>query len=599
MVLSTIVWLNKYSIMKFVRQFYDLLEGNRFLLAMSVCCGLAFAGANLLPPLLIRQLILWVSEGVPGDARFGLLELTAALLGIYAVRGLTRYGYGRFSHIAAYQVLHRLMVRTYRHIQRLPHRFFANERTGNLIARSVNDVEAVEDFIAHGIPETVLALVIPTAMIAVLFTIDADLALITLLPIPLAGVLVYRYVRKVRGKWRGVRSRLSELVAQIQDNLSGITIIKSFVQEETAHCRIEKRSRSFRDASIEANMISLIPSGLIEAVGGIGIVLVILSGGDAALGGRIALADLFVFIMYVGHIYQPFLTLASINDVLQKASVSTDRVFQLLAVESDIVDAPDAVVPDNDHRWDVRFDRVTFGYDPGRPVVYDLEFVIGEGQMVALVGHTGAGKTTLSSLVPRYYDPHHGAILIGGHDIRNLPLDYLRTNIASVQQDVFLFHGTVMDNILFGRPEASIAEVEQATRAANADEFINELPNGYDTVIGERGMKLSGGQKQRLSIARALLKDAPILIFDEATSSVDTRTELLIQQAVGRLLANRTTLVIAHRLSTVRNADQLVVMDEGRVVEIGGHEELLARGDLYTKMIEAQELMAGTELKEI
>ena len=289
--------------MKFLRQFYQILEGNRRLLALSIGCGLIFAGANLLPPLLIRELIIWLTEGVPTDSGVGLLELTGALLAIYVLKGVARYGYGRFSHVAAYQVMHKLMTRTYRHVQRLPHRFFTNERTGNLIARSVNDVEAVEDFIAHGVPETVLAMVIPTTMMVVLITLDPELALITVIPIPLAGFVVYRYVRRVRSKWRRVRSRLSELVAQIQDNLSGITVIKAFVQEKEADRRIEGHSRDFRDASIEANMMSLIPSGLMETVGGIGIVLVILTGGSAALDGRIALPDLFVFILYVGHIY--------------------------------------------------------------------------------------------------------------------------------------------------------------------------------------------------------------------------------------------------------------------------------------------------------
>ena len=584
--------------MKFLRQFYLILEGNRGLLAASIGCGLVFTGANLLPPLLIRQLILWLTEGMPEDSGFGLVELAIALLAIYALKGLARYGYGRFSHVAAYQVMHRLMVRTYRHVQRLPHRFFTNERTGNLIARSVNDVEAVEDFIAHGVPETVLAIVLPTAMMAVLFTLDAELALITLLPIPLAAFLVYRFVTRVRHMWHAVRSRLSELVAQIHDNFSGITVIKSFVQEGAADRRVERHSRDFRNASIEANMMSLIPSGLLESVGGIGIVLVIMSGGDAALDGRIALADLFVFILYVGHIYQPFLQLASINDVLQKASVSTDRVFQLLAIQSDIVDAPGVTAPQNGHAWDVRFSDITFGYDAEPPVLHQVDFDIGEGQVVALVGHTGAGKSTISSLLPRYYDPQQGSIQIGGRDIRELPLDYVRGNIATVQQDVFLFHGTVMDNILFGRPEASTEEVERAAQAANAEEFIRDLPGGYDTIVGERGTRLSGGQKQRLAIARALLKDAPILIFDEATSSVDTHTELLIQQAVARLLSHRTTLVIAHRLSTVRNADRLVAMDGGRVVETGSHEELLALGGLYSRMIEAQELVAEVEIRE-
>jgi len=575
--------------MTFLRHFYRILEGRRLLLSLSVACGLLFALTNLVPPLLIRELIRWITEGRDAASKFTLAELSAALLGVYALRGLSRYGYGRFSHVAAYSVMHDLMIRSYRHIQGLPHRFFTHERTGSLIARSVNDVETVEDFIAHGVPETILAFVIPTAMMVVLFSLDTELALITLAPIPLAGFLVYRYVVRVRGMWRAVRDRLSDLVAQIHDNLAGIAVIKSFVQESRAADRIEERSRRFRDASIEANYISIIPSGLVETAGGIGIVLVIWSGGSSALEGRIAVADLFVFIVYLGHIYQPFLQLASINDVLQKASVSTDRVFQLLAVESDIVDAPDAAVPPGKPSWDVCFEQVTFGYDPGDPVLREVSFRIEAGQVVALVGHTGAGKSTISALLPRYYDPQRGAVLVAGRDVRRLPLDYLRGHIAPVQQDVFLFHGSVLDNILFGRPEASQEEVRRAAAAANAEEFILELSEGYDTLVGERGVRLSGGQKQRLSIARALLKDAPILIFDEATSAVDTETEVLIQEAVGRLVRNRTTLIIAHRLSTVRHADALVVLDRGRVAEMGNHSELLAQGGLYSRMIEAQD----------
>ncbi len=578
--------------MSFLRQFYQILRGSRLLLLLSVGCGFIFAGSNLLPPLLIRELIQWLTLGNSEESQFGLYGLTFGLLGVYIVRGLSRYGYGRFSHVAAYAVLHSLMVRTYRHIQRLPHSFFAGERTGNLISRSVNDVEAVEDFVAHGIPETILAFVIPSMMMAVLFYLNAELALITLIPIPVVGLLVFRYVRQVREIWHNVRSRLSELVAQILDNLSGISVIKSFVQERTSEELIEERSRRFRDASIEANKISLIPSGLVEAAGGIGIVLVIWSGGGSALEGRISVADLFVFIVYLGHIYQPFLQLASINDVLQKASVSTGRIFQLLALKPNIVDAPEVSAPSGKLRWDVELREVSFGYEEGNAVLNKVDLRIDEGQVLALVGHTGAGKTTISNLLPRNYDPREGAVLVGGHDIRRLPLDYLRSHIASVEQDVFLFHGSVLDNILFGRPEASREDVERAAEAANADVFIRELPDGYHTLVGERGIRLSGGEKQRLSIARALLKDAPILIFDEATSAVDTTTELLIQEAIGRLLQNRTTLIIAHRLSTVRNADRLVVLEKGSVVETGTHDELLSCGGIYTRMIETQELAA-------
>ena len=333
------------------------------------------------------------------------------------------------------------------------------------------------------------------------------------------------------------------------------------------------------------------PAGIVEAAGGIGIVLVIWAGGSAALAERISVAELFVFIVYLGHIYQPFLQLASINDVLQKAAVSTDRVFELLAVEPDIVDAPGVCSP-SQVEWDIEFRDITFAYDEADgPVLRDVSFDIPSGQVVAVVGHTGAGKTTVSHLLPRYYDPQKGAVAIGGHDVRNLPLTWVRGHMASVDQDVFLFHGTVGDNIRFGRPEASDSDLHTAAAAANADEFIEQLPESYDTLIGERGVRLSGGQKQRLAIARAILRDAPILILDEATSAVDTHTELLIQEALARLMAQRTTLVIAHRLSTVRHVDSIVVLEAGRVLETGSHEELLRREGPYRRMIEAQELL--------
>ena len=578
--------------MAFLKQFYDIIRDRRLLILLSICCGLLFAASNLLPALIIRELIRWLTEGGGGPS--GLLHLTLMLLGVYFFRGITRYGYGRFSHVAAYEVMHDLIARVYRHIQRLPHRFFTRQRTGNLISRSVNDVEAVEDFIAHGIPETVLAFIIPAAMMVVLFAVNIELALITLLPIPLTAYLVFRYVSRVRKIWRSVRKRLAEVVAQIHDNLSGISVIKSFVRERQCAQQIEVRSRRFRDSSIEANAISLIPSGLIEGAGGVGIVLVIWSGGTGALKGEISVADLFLFIVYLGYIYQPFLQLATINDVLQKASVSTERIFELLAIEPDIVDAPGAAIPSKID-WNVRFSNVRFSYDGNGPVLHDIEFEVGAGEIAALVGPTGAGKTTISYLVPRYYDTQQGAIFIGGFDIRRLPLDYLRNHISSVPQDVFLFHGTVRENLLFGRPDATEEEVRQAARTANAEEFIDELPNGYDTTIGERGVRLSGGQKQRLSIARALLKNAPILILDEATSAVDTHTEFLIQEAISRLMHNRTTLVIAHRLSTVRNADRIIVLDRGRIKETGTHHDLIVADGIYARMVRIQEL-AGTPL---
>ena len=553
----------------------------------SVVCGLLFAGANLVPPLLIRRLIQWITEG--GAESTDLLGITLLLFAVYLVRGATRYGYGFFSHVTAYRVMHDLMNRIYQHLQRLPHRFFNDQRTGSLITRSINDVEAVEDFIAHGIPETVLAAIIPISMMAVLFVLNPELALIVLVPVPLAGWLVYRYVSRVRLIWRRIRERLSELGALVQDNLSGIAVIKAFTQERRRAELVQTRSNHFRDEMIRANTISLLPSGIIEAAGGVGIVLVIWTGGDMALRGVISVADLFVFIVYMGHIYQPFLALASINDVLQKAAASVDRVFELLAEEPDIVDRPGALAPANVD-FGIAFENVTFGYEPGMPVLHDVTFDVAPGDIVALVGPTGAGKTTISALIPRFWDVQSGTVLVAGHDVRSLQLEYLRGNVAPVLQDVFLFHGTVRENILFGRPDATDQQIIEAARAANAEKFILDLPGGYDSVIGERGVRLSGGQKQRLSIARAVLKDAPILILDEATSSVDAETESLIQQAITRLARNRTSVVIAHRLSTVRNADKIIVLDDGRIAESGTHISLMEANGLYRRMVHSQDL---------
>ena len=574
-------------ILRLLRHILDILQGQGRYMTLSVICGVVFAGANLIPPLLIRRMIEWIVEG--GADESDLIGVTVSLFGLYLLRGATRYGYGVFSHIAAYRVMCNLMNRVYQHIQHLSHRFLNDQRTGSLMTRSINDIETVEDFIAHGIPETLLALIIPTSMMTVLFILNPTLAMVALVPIPFASWLVYRYVLPVRQMWRGVRQSLTELIASVQDNISGITVIKSFAQEKNSAEQIKEKSVRFRDEMIKANSVSLLPAGIIEAVGGLGVVLVIWSGGGMAIRGQVSVADMFVFVVYMGHIYQPFLTLASINDVLQKATTSIDRVFELLAEKSDIVDQPSSVAP-NDIKFNISFDNVTFGYEKGVPVLHDISFDVDQGEIVALVGPTGAGKTTVCSLIPRFWDADIGSVRVGGHEVSNLKLQFLRGSIAAVLQDVFLFHGTVKQNILFGRPEATEKEVVLAAQIANAEEFILDMPDGYQSVIGERGVRLSGGQKQRLSIARAILKDAPILILDEATSAVDVETESLIQQAITRLVSNRTVVVIAHRLSTIRNADKVIVLENGCIVEAGSPSALMEKNGTYARMLKAQDV---------
>ena len=577
----------------FLTGLWYILGGQRKFVVLSVLSGLLFSATSLVPPLLVRRLILWITDG--GGSTSGLLAMTAVLGIVYVLRGVGRYFYGQFSHVAAYGVTTSLMARVYRHLQQLSHSFYNRQRTGALIVRSINDIETLEDFVAHGVPELVMATVIPIAMWCVLFWIHPLLALLVVLPLPIGGYVIYRFTRQIRGIWRQVRAGISELVAQVQDSFSGITEIKSFGQEKSQADQVARSAADYRDRICAATRISLLPSSIVEFSGGLGVIVAVWVGGSLALSESLNVADLFVFIAYLVYIYQPFLKLADISDTLHRAGASQERIFELLAVQPDISSPPDAVKPQIS-RWDVAFHDVSFGYQSEEVVLNDIDFEIGAGEMVALVGATGAGKTTVSRLIPRFYDPQDGQISVGGHDLRSLDLEFLRANVASVMQDVFLFHGTVRQNIAFGRPEATVDEIVQAAQAANAHEFIVELRDGYNTVIGERGVRLSGGQKQRISVARALLKDAPILILDEATSSVDTETEWLIQQALNRLTRNRTTLVIAHRLSTIRHADKIVVLDSGRIIETGAHDELMARGGRYAKMVETQSVARSWEL---
>ena len=570
----------------FIVRLFRLAVESRRLLGLSLLCGLVFSVVGLFPPLVLRRLIQLLQEGSLAGSTLTWMALTLA--GLFLLRGIFRYGYGVFSHLAAYRTLHYLLGRTYARVQALPPGAYTHRRSGALMSRTVNDVEVIEDFLAHGVPEIFLAAVMPAAMLLILFNIHFELALIVTLPLPLTAWLVYRLSGRTSRAWRKTRGRRADLVADILDRIGGHTVIKSFVREESELRRVRRASARYRDSIERANLWSLIPSGVVESASGLAYLLVVAAGGRLALGGDVALADLVVFILYLGQIFQPLLRLANLNDVIQKAAASARRVFELLElpVESQ---AAGLVAISSDLRWSVELDRVTFGYAPDIPVLRDVSFRAEAGEVLALVGPTGAGKTTSCNLVPRFYEPQFGAVKIGGIDVRNLALGPLRRSVAHVMQDVYLFHATIRENILVGNPRATETHIREAAQAANAEEFILSMPRGYDTMVGERGARLSGGEKQRISIARALLKDAPILILDEATSSVDTESEMEIREAITRLTRDRTVLVIAHRLSTVRNADRIVVLQEGRVVETGTHSRLIRAGGLYERLWAAQD----------
>jgi len=553
--------------------------------------GLVFTALGILPPLLVRQMILWLeADAVNG----GFLILGAVLAGIYLLRGLARYMYGLTSHIAAYRTLHQLTNRVYRHLQRLSPSFFNKHHSGNLVARSVGDVESIEDFIAHDIPESVLALVIPVTMSIVLLVINWQLAVIALIPLPIVALLTYIIQKKTRNHWRGVRSRFAQVSARMNDLIAGSQLLQSFCREQMAAEQLEEQSRDYRDHIIYANRWSLVPAGVVEVSSGAGLVLVMCAGvwmvnssGGPQL--EVEVADLVVFLMYLGQIFLPFLRLANMTDSIQKARASCERVFELLEIETDIEDSPDAAVPD-ERRFDIEFSDVDFYYRQSEPVLGGASFEVAEGETVALVGETGVGKSTACHLLVRFYDVIGGRVSIGGRDVRQLPLAYLRDQIALVSQDVFLLQGTIRENLLIGNPDASDEELQSAARAAEAERFIQSFPDGYDTLVGERGVRLSGGQKQRIGIARALLKDAPILVLDEATSAVDNETESLIKDAILRAAEGRTVLIIAHRPSTIMAADRVVVLEQGRVAETGSYDELIQANGIFARLSQADPL---------
>lgn len=577
----------------------ETLRGRRLLyICLCITAGGVFTLSTVVAPLLIRRLIGLFDTGQGTTSHI----VTAVVLlgGLYLLRGGGRYAYGWLSHVVSYEVMHDLITQVYAHIQTLSHSFLNRQRSGDLVARSVSDVETVEDFVAHGIPEISMALLGPIIMTGVLVTIDPGLTALALLPLPLASLILFRGARRIRRFWWSVRAGLADLVAQIQDNLGGLTEIKLFNQEESRLRQVDGASRKFRDASINAMGISMVPGSIVEFSGGLGLMLVVGAGGYWTLQERLSLADFFLFVSYISFIYMPFMHLADLVDKISRAVVSLERTRQLLRVEPDIVSPPrrsPVMTWERPADWTVEFEDVHFTYRGDAPTLDGVSFLIEPNSKVALAGPTGAGKTTVTRLIPRLYDVDSGHVLVGGRDVRDWPLDSLRGLVSLVLQEVFLFHGTVRQNLLLGKPEAEPEELELAIETARAAEFIDELPYGLDTMIGERGVRLSGGQRQRVSIARALLKDAPILILDEATSNLDAVTELELHMALQELMADRTTLVIAHRMSTVRHADHILFMEDGRITEQGSFSELAMQGAGFERMVLAQNTLESAQFR--
>jgi len=521
-----------------------------------------------------------------GDLQ-GLNRLMLMLLGTYVAGWLTQAAQFLLTINVGQDVLYTMRDQIFEHFQALSLRFFDEREAGDLMSRLTNDTNAINRTLNAGLAQFVGNFVLLAGILIALLVLNWKLALISMAVLPLMFLSTFYFSKRARDAARRSREQLGKVSAELEENISGVRVVQAFGREQETYREFRSVNAASRDANVESETVTAAFRPTLDIFSNLGIALVLGAGGLMALDDALTVGMIVAFLGYVRRFFQPVRSIGLLYTQVQTAIAAAERIFSLLDEVPDIEDSPEAeaLPPSEGH---IIFDNVTFGYDDDDSVLCDVSFEAAPGEMIAIVGPTGAGKTTMVNLLMRFYDVDEGRILVDGRDVRDVTVDSLRRQTGMVLQDTYLFADTVMNNIRYGRLDASDADVVAAAQIAGADDFIQRLPDGYDTELNERGASLSQGQRQLLSIARAVLADPRLLILDEATSSVDTRTEQLIQGALDELMKKRTSVVIAHRLSTIRDADQVLVVCQGRIIERGTHETLLAAGGFYHELYTSQ-----------
>jgi subfamily B ATP-binding cassette protein MsbA len=564
------------------------------------------SAADLLEPLPLKIVLdnvlsakrtsAWLNHAVQvtvGADKLAILKFAClAVIAIALLDAVCSYAEKYLTTSVGQWITHDLRRSLYSHIQRLSLAYHDQKRTGDLISTVTSDIDSIQSFITSGLLGTLINLITLVGMVGVMFYLNWRFTLIALSVAPILFTIVFSYTRRIKKASRAVRKKEGEIVSVIEEVLGSIRVVKAFAREDYELRRLEQESLEGVEIALRARSLKAKLAPLVQVIVALGTCLVLWFGARMVLNGQLSgPGTLVVFIFYLGKMYKPMQELSKMTDTYSKAAVGYERIQAVLETEKEVKDVPKAK-PAPRFKGKIEFDRVSFSYSPESPILDDVSFTIEPGQVVGFVGPTGAGKTTIISLIPRFYDPTSGMIRIDGTDVRKFQQRSLRQQMSFVLQETVLFHGPIWQNIAYGKPEASRSEILRAAELANASEFIERMPEGYDTIVGERGMTLSGGQRQRIAIARAIIRNSPILILDEPTSGLDASSEKLVIEALERLMKGKTVITIAHRLSTIRSADVIFVIKDGRLSERGTHDELLRHGGLYAEL---ERLQSGEE----